>query len=64
MIEQVPDFNKLFERKTPAQVGEMLNAYLADDDAEEVSSETTKYGGAASDTQTSVDGAFSELLGQ
>ena len=66
LIEQIPDFAKLFERKTPEEVGSLLDAYLAGDDAEEASKETTKYGGGsnAAATSSSVEGAFNELLGQ
>lgn len=66
LLEQVPDFDGLFERKTPEQVGTLLNAYLAggdDGDAEEVSKETTKYSGNSSTSSSSVEGAFKELLG-
>jgi len=63
LIEQIPDFAKLFERKSPEEVGALLDAYLASDDAEEMSSETTKYGNPNT-TSSSVEGAFKELLGQ
>ena len=66
LLEQVPDFDGLFERKTPEQVGTLLNAYLAggdDGDAEEASKETTKYSGSSNTSSSSVEGAFKELLG-
>ncbi len=71
LLETIPDFNTLFERKTPEDVQQMLDEYLADDgSAEELSSETTKYGGGnntstttTSSSGTSVDDAFKELLG-
>ena len=66
LLEQVPNFDDLFDRKTPEQVGTLLNAYLAggdDGDAEEVSNETTKYSGNSSTSSSSVEGAFKELLG-
>jgi len=63
LLETVPDFDSLFERKSPDQVQTMLDEYLASDNAEEVSSETTKYGGDTSATSTnSVEAAFNELL--
>ncbi len=65
LLEQVPDFDDLFDRKTPEQVGTMLNEYLAGDDgndAEEVSNETTKYNNPST-SSSSVEGAFKELLG-
>ena len=66
LLEKIPDLDSLFDRKTPEQVGTLLNAYLAGDseDAEEVSSETTKYPGTSSTSTSSVEGAFNELLGQ
>ena len=70
LLETIPDFNTLFERKTPEEVQQMLDEYLADDgSAEELSSETTRYGGSDNTTTTttsggtSVDDAFKELLG-
>ena len=66
LLEQVPNFDDLFDRKTPEQVGTLLNAYLAggsDGDAEEASNETTKYSGSNSTSSSSVEGAFKELLG-
>lgn len=72
LLETIPDFTTLFERKTPEDVQRMLDEYLAGDNAEEFSSETTKYGGnsttstattTASGGGTSVDDAFKELLG-
>lgn len=69
LLETIPDFNTLFERKTPEDVQQMLDEYLADDgSAEELSSETTRYGGNTTATITSnngstVDDAFKELLG-
>ncbi len=70
LLDTIPDFNTLFERKTPEDVQQMLDEYLADDgSAEELSSETTRYGGSNTATATnasggtSVDDAFKELLG-
>ena len=61
MLENIPDFNTLFERKTPEEVGHMLDEFLAgEESAEERSKETTKYG---DDKKTDVDAAFEELLG-
>jgi hypothetical protein len=63
MLDQVPDYASVFERKTPEQVQVMLDEYLlGDSDAEEVSSETSKYNSNSSETST-VDQAFQELLG-
>ena len=68
-LETIPEFSTLFERKTPEDVQRMLDEYLADDaTAEEMSSETTRYGNNASTTATTTSGnnvedAFKELLG-
>lgn len=60
MLETVPNMDDLFERKTPEQVQVILDKYLTgDSDAEELSSETTQY----SDSTSSVDAAFKDLLG-
>ena len=62
MLESIPEYDQVFEsaRKTPDEVQNMLDEFLlGEDDAEEVSSETTKY----NNTETSaVDKAFEELL--
>ena len=64
LLDSVPDFAEVFEsaRKTPGEVQQMLDEFLlGEEDAEDVSSETTKY---ESDSSTSaVDKAFEELLG-
>lgn len=62
-LENIPDFNTLFERKTPEEVGQLLDEFLSgEESAEERSKETTKYGGDT-DTTSDVDSAFEELLG-
>lgn len=71
LLETIPDFNSLFERKSPEDVQQLLDEYLSGDNAEEFSSETTKYGGSETTNTTtttstggsSVDDAFKELLG-
>jgi len=64
LLESVPDFNTIFERKTPEDVQRMLDEYLTDDEsAEELSSETTQYGGTQQSTSSnSVEQAFNDLL--
>jgi len=60
LLDQIPDFGSVFDRKTPQQVQAMLDEFLlGEDDAEEVSSESTKYSGSGKST---VDKAFEELL--
>ena len=62
LLESIPEFDSVFERKTPAEVQAMLDEFLLDEsDAEDVSSESTRY---ENDAPTSaVDKAFEELLG-
>ena len=63
LLESIPDMDNLFERKTPEEVGTLLDEFLSgDENAESRSSETEKYGSGAS-TSDSVDQAFQELLG-
>lgn len=65
-LEAIPDFNDLFERKTPEEVGALLDEFLStDQSAENDSSETTRYssGPQATGAASSVDDAFNELLG-
>ncbi len=60
-LDQIPDFTTVFERKSPAQVQVMLDEYLlGEEDAEELSTETTKY--ANSGGTNNIDQAFKELL--
>ena len=61
-LDSIPNFEDVFERKTPQEVQGMLDEFLlSESDAEQTSVETTKYSG---NTATSaVDQAFNELLG-
>jgi len=66
-LDSIPEFGTLFERKTPEQVGTILDEYLLDDSgAEALSSETKRFNGNAaaspSTESVSVDDAFNELL--
>jgi len=65
LLETVPDFDSLFERKSAEQVQSMLDEYLSSDNAEDNSSETVKYTGSTNTTTetNSVESAFNELLG-
>ena len=66
LLDSVPDFTTVFERKTPEDVQRMLDEYLADDDsAEELSSETTRYGNdtTSQTSASSVESAFQDLIG-
>ena len=61
-LDQVPVFDDVFERKTAQQVQTMLDEFLLSEaDAEDVSTESTKYDGASGTSD--VDKAFAELLG-
>jgi len=61
-LDGMPDFSNVFERKTPAEVQTMLDEFLlGEEDAEDVSSETTKYSGPSTVTNE-VDKAFNELM--
>jgi len=62
MLDSIPSYEEVFEsaRKTPTEIQQMLDEFLlGEEDAEEVSSETTKY---SNDSQSDVDRAFEELL--
>ena len=61
-LSDIPDFDEVFEsaRKTPDEVQNMLDEFLLnEEDAEDVSTETTKYNNSNS---SAVDKAFEELL--
>ena len=62
LLDSVPDYDAVFasQRKTPSEVQAMLDEHLlGEGDAEEVSSETSKYDNSS---KSSVDQAFAELL--
>ena len=64
MLDSVPSYDDVFEsaRKTPGEIQNMLDEFLlGEDDAEDVSNETTKY--EAHTATSTVDKAFEELLG-
>lgn len=64
LLDSVPSFDEVFEsaRKTPSEIQQMLDEFLlGEEDAEDVSSETTKYESGSS--TNAVDKAFEELLG-
>ena len=66
LLESIPDFSTLFEKKSSEDVQRMLDEYLADDEsAEDMSTETNRYGNTTTSqtTANSVESAFSELLG-
>jgi hypothetical protein len=58
-LDSIPDFETLFERKTPEQVQAILDEFLLGEEGAEVaSSETARY----ADTTTDVDKAFADLV--
>ena len=68
LLENIPDFDAIFERKTPAEVGTMLDAYLLGETADTATTESTQTtstttAATTTDTASSVDAAFSELMG-
>jgi hypothetical protein len=69
-LSAIPDFDSLFEKKSTQDVQGMLDSFLlGEEDAEETSKESTRFGNSdtkTTDTTTevsSVDQAFEELLG-
>ena len=62
LLESIPDFTGLFERKTTAEVQTILDNFVNSQvtDPETVSSETTKYGKTDGEANA-VDAAFAEL---
>ena len=58
-LDSIPNFEEVFERKTPQEVSSMLDEFLlTQDDAEEVSTESTRY----ESTDSKTDRSFKELL--
>ena len=60
-LDGVPDFTNVFDRKSTDEVQNMLDDFIAsqldEDDAEEMSTESAKYGG-----DSDIDKKFDELL--
>jgi len=62
LLDSMPDFDGLFERKTPEEIDAILDEQLAGDmSAESRSSETTRYNNTKEAT-SDVDRAFDELM--
>jgi len=63
LLESIPEFEDLFERKTSSEVQAMLDGHLLEDeDAEVASTETVKYKSQSDGDSNSVSEAFEELL--
>ena len=61
LLDGIPEFNTLFERKTPEEIDAILDEQLAGNlSAEERSSESSRYDNA--DKTSAVDKAFDELM--
>lgn len=64
LLETIPNFEELFERKSPEEAQAMLDAFL---DAETSQSEVEQYGGSTDATSgasnDAVEAAFNDLLG-
>jgi hypothetical protein len=71
LLDSIPEFEGLFDRKTTEQVESMLDAFVNSTvtDPESASTETTRYGkttdsgttDTTTDTTNAVDAAFAEL---
>jgi len=61
LLESIPEFETLFERKTPEEVGAMLDEWLEGDATAEDGKESTKYNTSETDQ---VKAAFDDLLQQ
>jgi len=63
LLDSIPEFAGLFDRKSTADVRSMLDNFINSqiEDAESVSSETTKYGNKSNGEVNAVDAAFQEL---
>ena len=62
LLESIPEFDTLFERKAPAEVGALLDAYLLGEEGTSEETNTTTPP-PSTDTVSSVDAAFNELMG-
>ncbi len=64
IVETVPDLDTLFERKSTQDVQDILDEFLNSEvNAEEASSETTKYASTTTEASNDVEAALKELAG-
>ena len=61
LLESIPEFDTLFERKSSEDVGTLLDAYLLGEESTEEDASTTTP--PSTDAASSVDAAFKELMG-
>lgn len=63
LLTKVPNFEEMFEKKTPVEIQAMLDEFLlGEEDAEEASNETSRYGEKSKELDA-VEKAFQELQG-
>jgi hypothetical protein len=60
LLESLPNFDELFERKSTEAVQGILDAFL---NGEEGNDEVNKYSSGEKSSSSSVEDAFNELLG-
>jgi len=66
LLENIPDFNGLFDRRSTEEVTAILDKHLLGDDPDSSSSETVKYSAEkekSTSEETVVETAFEELMG-
>jgi len=59
LLETIPDFDTLFERKTTEEVKSILDQFLATDSG---NNEVEKYGTTTGGSANAVESAFNDLL--
>jgi hypothetical protein len=59
LLETIPDFDQIFERKTTEEVQSVLDQFLSADSGK---TEVEKYGGSSSTETSAVESAFNDLL--
>ena len=62
LLESIPEFDTLFERKTPEDVGTLLDQFLLGEEGTNEEATTTTPP-PSTETVSSVDAAFNELMG-
>jgi hypothetical protein len=62
LMDSVPDFNTLHERKTSAEVTAILDEYLASDASAEDASSEVRVSAKANKATSAIDSAFKDLL--
>ena len=59
LLETIPDFDQLYERKTTEEVRSILDQFLS---SETPAGQIEKYAGSNDDSTNSVEAAFNDLL--